>query len=156
MQPLLSTKADIQIDINQVKLDVLNGIRECNDRGLTQTVKWLSELNYALKDHKLPHSIESHNSFDNEIIAEEKEAFTLAKSYFDCQEYDRAAHFLESTTSPKCVFLHRYSQYMSSEKKRSDNATDTGSENTESTQVLLDLLSFFKVLTHFYRAILEY
>ncbi|XP_050361875.1 cell division cycle protein 23 homolog [Nymphalis io] len=144
MQPLLNTKGDIQIDLNQVKIDILHGIRECNDRGLIQTVKWLSELNYALKDHKLSHNIEIPNSSDDGIIAEEKEAYTLAKSYFDCQEYDRAAHFIENCTSPKCVFVHRYSQYMSSEKKRSDNATDTGSENTESTQVLLDLLSFFK------------
>lgn len=144
MQPLLNTKGDIQIDLNQVRIDILHGIRECNDRGLIQTSKWLAELNFALKDHKLPH-IDDSNTPEVEIIAEEKEAYTLAKSYFDCQEYDRAAHFIENCTSPKCVFLLRYSQYMSSEKKRLDNATDTGTENMESTQVLLDLLSFFKV-----------
>ncbi|XP_013133925.1 PREDICTED: cell division cycle protein 23 homolog isoform X2 [Papilio polytes] len=33
---------------------------------------------------------------------------------------------------------------MSSEKKRLDNSTDIGPDNSESTQVLLDLLSFFK------------
>ena len=144
MQPLLNTKGDIQIDLDQVKLDILHGIRECNDRGLIQTAKWLAELNFALKDHKITQS-ETSNPPDDGIIAEEKEAYTLAKSYFDCQEYDRAAHFIENCTSLKCIFLHRYSQYMSSEKKRLDNATDTGTENMESTQVLLDLLSFFKV-----------
>ncbi|XP_061376913.1 cell division cycle protein 23 homolog [Danaus plexippus] len=142
MQPLLNTKGDIQIDLNQVRIDILHGIQECNDRGLMQTAKWLSELNFALKDHKI--SSEIPNKAEDDIVTEEKEAYTLAKSLFDCQEFDRAAYFLENCTSPKCVFLLRYSQYMSSEKKRLDNATDTGNENSESTQVLLDLLSFFK------------
>ncbi|CAK1602824.1 unnamed protein product [Parnassius mnemosyne] len=142
MQPLLNPKSDIQIDLNQVRLDILNGIRECNDRGLTQTVKWLAELNYALKDHKIDHI--PCTSYNDDILLDERESYVLAKSYFDCQEYDRAAHFIENCTSSKCVFLYRYSQYMSSEKKRLDNATDIGPDNAESTQVLLDLLSFFK------------
>lgn len=145
MQPLsINSKADVQIDINQVRIDILHGIRECTDRGLTQTAKWLAELNYSLKDHKIVYETPP-NAYDDGISPEEKEAYTLAKSYFDCQEYDRAAHFLDNCTSPKCIFLHKYSHYMSSEKKRLDNATDVGSENTESTQVLLDLLSYFKV-----------
>ncbi|XP_041980280.1 cell division cycle protein 23 homolog [Aricia agestis] len=143
MQPFLGAKSDIQIDLNQVRIDILHGIRECNDRGLIQTSKWLAELNYALKDHKISYA-DSPHTFDDGILGDDKEAYRLAKSYFDCQEYDRAAHFIENCTSPKCVFLHKYSQYMSSEKKRLDNATDNGTENTECTQVLLDLLSFFK------------
>ncbi|XP_026321642.1 cell division cycle protein 23 homolog [Hyposmocoma kahamanoa] len=144
MQPLsLNTKGDAQIDLNQVRIDILHGIRECSDRGLTQTTKWLAELNYALRDHKITHE-EPSGAYDDGILQEEKESYTLAKSYFDCQEYDRAANFIENCTSPKCVFLLKYSQYMSSEKKRLDNNVDLGSENTESTQVLIDLLSFFK------------
>lgn len=141
MQPI--SKGDIQIDINQIRIDILQGIRECNDRGLIQTTKWLAELNFALKDHKIINNNPPEN-YDDGIIREEKEAYTLAKSYFDCQEYDRAAHFLENCISSKCVFLYRYSQYMSSEKKKLDNATETGVDNSESTHVLLDLLSFFK------------
>lgn len=150
MQPLsLNAKHDVQIDLNQVRIDILHGIRECSDRGLTQTTKWLAELNYALRDHKISHE-ESSGTYDDGILQEERESYMLAKSYFDCQEYDRAAHFIENCTSPKCVFLLKYSQYMSSEKKRLDNNVDLGSENTESTQVLIDLLSFFKVCFLFY------
>lgn len=157
MQPLtMNTKGDVQIDLNQVRIDIRHGIRECTDRGLIQTAKWLAELNYALKDHKVAHE-EPPESYDDGIAVEDKEAYTLAKTYFDCQEYDRAAHFLENCTSPKCVFLLRYSQYMSSEKKRLDNATDSSNENTESTQVLLDLLSFFKViLLSFYSTVQKF
>ncbi|XP_068621265.1 cell division cycle protein 23 homolog [Battus philenor] len=142
MQPFLNAKDDIQIDLNQIRLDILHGIRECSDRGLTQTVKWLAELNFALKDHKINQTQPS--SYDDGILPDERECYILAKSYFDSQEYDRAAHFIENCSSSKCVFLYRYSQYMSSEKKRLDNATDIGPDNSESTQVLLDLLSFFK------------
>lgn len=146
MQPLtIHSKGDIQIDLIQVRKDIKLGIRECNDRGLIQTTKWLAELNFALKDHKISCEDSLHVVQDDGVSLEEKEAYTLAKSYFDCQEYDRAAYFLDNCISPKCVFLQKYSQYMSSEKKRLDNATDTGAENSESTQVLLDLLSFFKV-----------
>ncbi|KAG7311270.1 hypothetical protein JYU34_002301 [Plutella xylostella] len=144
MQPLtINAKGDIQIDLNQVRIDILQGIRECTDRGLTQTTKWLSELNYALRDHKLNYD-DIPNNCNEMIPVEEREAYALARSYFDCQEYDRAAHFLENCSHQKCVFLHKYSQYMSSEKKRLDNATDSNTDNTDSTQVLLDLLSFFK------------
>lgn len=146
MQSLsVTTKHDIQIDLNQVRIDILHGINECMDRGLTETTKWLAELNYALKDHKI---IYDHppNPYEDGIALEEKEAYLLAKSYFDCQEYERAAHFVENCNSSKCVFLHKYSLYMSSEKKRLDYATDLGAETTESTQVLLDLLSYFKVI----------
>lgn len=143
MLPLsMNSKGDYITDLNQVRIDLHYGIKECTDRGLIQTAKWLAELNYALKDHKITETLEP---YEDGIVVEDKESYLLAKTYFDCQEYDRAAHFLENCTSPKCVFLLRYSQYMSSEKKRLDNATDSGSENTESTQVLLDLLSFFKV-----------
>lgn len=146
MPPLsIHPKGDIQIDLTQVRIDIKHGIRECIDRGLKETTKWLAELNFALRDHKINNEEEDIVNQDDGIVLEERESYILAKSYFDCQEYDRAAHFLEQCSSPKCVFLHKYSQFMSSEKKRLDNSTDSGAENSESNQVLLDLLSFFKV-----------
>lgn len=141
----MNSREDIQIDLDQIRIDILHGIRECADRGLAQTAKWLAELNFALKDHKIKHN----SDYDDGIAEQERESYILAKTYFDCEEYDRAAHFLENCTSPKCVFLHKYSQYMSSEKKRLDNATDSGADNTDSTQVLLDLISFFKVCYYY-------
>lgn len=143
MQPLSGNSKDVQIDINQVRIDIIQSIRECNDRGLAQTAKWLAELNFALKDHKISYE-EPPAVYDDGILTEDRDAYIMSKAYFDSQEYDRAAHFLENCKSPKCVFLLRYSQYMSSEKRRLDNATDTGPDNPESNQVLLDLLSFFK------------
>ena len=49
----------------------------------------------------------------------------MAKSYFDLKEYDRAAFFARGLSSPLGRFLHLYSRYMSAEKKRLDDLTDT-------------------------------
>ena len=48
----------------------------------------------------------------------------MAKGYFDLREFDRCAFFTKDAKSPRVVFLHYYSRYMSGEKKRLDNATD--------------------------------
>ena len=38
--------------------------------------------------------------------------YLLAKSYFDCKEYRRAAHVLRSQTSKKSVYLRCYALYL--------------------------------------------
>jgi anaphase-promoting complex subunit 8 len=55
----------------------------------------------------------------------EYDCFTLAKSYFDLKEYDRAAYFLTDCKSSKGYFLHMYSRYMSGEKKKADDQGDS-------------------------------
>jgi len=50
--------------------------------------------------------------------------YTLAKSYFDLQEYDRAAHFTKSCRSHKAYFIHIYARYLAGEKRRVDDAVD--------------------------------
>ena len=44
--------------------------------------------------------------------AKDLDALTLAKSYFDLKEYDRAAHFLKECCSKKAYFLYMYSRYL--------------------------------------------
>jgi len=50
--------------------------------------------------------------------------YTLAKSYLDLQEYDRAAHFTKSCRSHKAYFIHVYARYLAGEKRRVDDAVD--------------------------------
>lgn len=38
--------------------------------------------------------------------------YLLAKSYFDCREYRRAAHVLRDQTGKKAIFLRCYSLYL--------------------------------------------
>ncbi|KAJ8956878.1 hypothetical protein NQ318_014295 [Aromia moschata] len=114
--------SDIKLDFKVVKHDLLKGIYECSQRGLSQTVKWLSEMNYALKHIKLfsEEMPQIKDDCENEL-----EEFLIAKSYFDVKEYDRCAHFVKNCTKQKPRFLYFYSRYLSIEKKNLDNMTDT-------------------------------
>ncbi|KAL6058137.1 hypothetical protein STEG23_009721 [Scotinomys teguina] len=42
--------------------------------------------------------------------AQDVDAYTLAKAYFDIKEYDRAVHFLHGCNSKKAYFLYMYSR----------------------------------------------
>lgn len=44
--------------------------------------------------------------------AQDLDALTLAKSYFDLKEFDRAAYFLKGCSSQKAYFLYMYSRYL--------------------------------------------
>jgi hypothetical protein len=49
-------------------------------------------------------------------VALQEDAFSdkqiLAKIYFDCGEYDRCAHVLDSAKQPAAVFLRLYAKYI--------------------------------------------
>ena len=66
--------------------------------------------------------------------------YTLAKSYFDVQEYDRAAHFTKSCRSHKSYFIHIYARYLGGEKHRLDDAVDAYGKS---------FISMYSVLTAF-------
>ncbi|XP_023018410.2 cell division cycle protein 23 [Leptinotarsa decemlineata] len=118
----MDNSLEIKLDFKTVKADLLRGIYECSQRGLNHSVKWLSEINYALKHVNLSPEEKPKSQDDTE---EEIEAFLLAKSYFDLKEYDRCAHFIKECTKAKPRFLYFYSRYLSIEKKKLDNMTDT-------------------------------
>ncbi len=57
-------------------------------------------------------------------FAMEYDSYLIAKNYFDLKEYDRAAHFISSCTSPQVYFLYMYSRYLSAQKKKLDDSAD--------------------------------
>ncbi|CAH0556433.1 unnamed protein product [Brassicogethes aeneus] len=113
---------DYKLDLKVMKQDLLRGIYECSQRGLLHSVKWLSEINHALSHVKLfpeeyPHFVQD--------LEDEMEAYLMSKSYFDLKEYDRAAFFVKDCSKSKTRFIYFYSRYLSIEKKKLDNMTDT-------------------------------
>ncbi|KAJ1442435.1 Tetratricopeptide-like helical domain superfamily [Sesbania bispinosa] len=46
--------------------------------------------------------------------------YLLAKSYFDCREYKRAAHVLRDQTGRKSLFLRCYALYLAGEKRKEE------------------------------------
>lgn len=134
---------EIKLDLHQVKRDLLHGIYECSQRGLNHSAKWLSELNYSLSHIKLGSDEILGPNYD---CGDESEAFLVSKSYLDLKEYDRCTFFTRNCENPKPRFLHFYSKYLSIEKKKLDNMTDTNcppdqSENTELTALCTELKS---------------
>lgn len=153
------------INLNEVRNDIHIGLIECNKRGLIYSAKWLAELKYGLdsaasnvtsiastsKSTITPaedtYILRSPDIYTKGITESEHDEYDLAKTYFDLREYDRAAYFTRNSESPVPAFLHLYATYMSKEKKRLDNMTDS-SNLTESGQAkdLADLLATFKKL----------
>ncbi|XP_024887828.1 cell division cycle protein 23 homolog isoform X1 [Temnothorax curvispinosus] len=113
----------VKFNLKEVKSDLLHAIHECSQRGLLHTTKWLAELNYSLKNVDIdPHDLTANMNVP--VIGEAEDIYTLAKTYFDLKEYDRAAYFTMDCISPKIRFLHLYSRYLSGEKKKIDDMTD--------------------------------
>jgi len=82
----------------------------------------LAELNYSLKNVEIDDLTANIKRIPENNEAED--IYTLAKTYFDLKEYDRAAYFTMDCISPKIRFLHLYSRYLSGEKKKIDDMTD--------------------------------
>ncbi|KAK1305406.1 Anaphase-promoting complex subunit 8 [Acorus calamus] len=52
------------------------------------------------------------------------DCYLLAKAYFDCREYRRAAHALRDQTGQKAVFLRGYSLYLAGEKRKEEEVIE--------------------------------
>uniref|UniRef100_A0A8C6Y362 Cyclosome subunit 8 n=1 Tax=Naja naja TaxID=35670 RepID=A0A8C6Y362_NAJNA len=110
-------------DLREIKKQLLDVAERSRERGLQHSGKWASELAFALDPlplNELPPVPEL-----TEEDACDLDAYTLAKSYFDLKEYDRAAYFLRNCKSPKAYFLYMYSRYLSGEKKKDDETVDS-------------------------------
>ena len=132
------------LDLPAIKREILIKCKECQDRGLTQSYKWLAEILFALKKvpFKSPNVSNQSDMMDrsdneNELSDQDIETFLMARGYFDLKEYDRCAFFTssciknleqnsekKSRKTGKLEFIHFYSRYLSGEKKRLDNMTD--------------------------------
>lgn len=99
---------------------------------LFQAAKWCAEaLNGLADDDDLdPIDFSLPELDDNEIKDQPK--FILAKSYFNCKEFDRAAHVLKDCHSGNALFFRLYAMLISVDKKTTEE-TD-GSINIGSLQ----------------------
>ncbi|XP_064885413.1 cell division cycle protein 23 homolog isoform X2 [Columba livia] len=110
-------------DLREIKKQLLSVAERSRERGLQHSGKWASELAFALEP--LPLSELPPPPALTEEDARDLDAYTLAKSYFDLKEYDRAAYFLRGCKSQKAYFLYMYSRYLSGEKKKDDETVDS-------------------------------
>ena len=110
---------EINLDLVAMKAEISRVQTECCKRGLNQSTKWLAEINFAMKTTPLP---------ADQVPAPELspgpdlDTYSLAKSYFDLKEYDRAAYFTRDKNSPLCKFLHLYSRSVSVSVEEGDHS----------------------------------
>ncbi|KAH0506119.1 Cell division cycle protein 23-like protein [Microtus ochrogaster] len=120
--PGVSPGADFS-DLREIKKQLLLIAGLTRERGLLHSSKWSAELAFSLP--ALPLSELQPPPPLTEEDAQDVDAYTLAKAYFDVKEYDRAAHFLHGCNSKKAYFLYMYSRYLSGEKKKDDETVDS-------------------------------
>jgi hypothetical protein len=117
--------------------DLMRAVRNCSERGMYHSAKWyeLKSLNIDVRaaealnsmDHDVSGGTGESMSIDSgagdksnqkqlraEMDRETRDLpkYLLAKSYFDCKEYDRAAFVLAASQSLKSKFLRLYSKYL--------------------------------------------
>lgn len=73
--------------------------------------------------------------------------FLLAKSYFDCREYRRAAHALRDQTGKKAVFLRCYALYLSGEKRKEEEIIELEGPSGKGDVVNNELVSLERELS---------
>jgi anaphase-promoting complex subunit 8 len=117
--------------------DLMTSVRSCSERGMYQSAKWFGTIPFFIDVR----AAEALNSMDREGLngagqsmsidsgqsrktnqkqlrvemdreAQDLPKYLLAKSYFDCKEFDRAAFVLADSQSLKSKFLRLYSKYL--------------------------------------------
>ncbi|KAF5459846.1 hypothetical protein F2P56_019760 [Juglans regia] len=75
------------------------------------------------------------------------DSYLLAKSYFDCREYRRAAHVLRDQTGKKSVFLRCYALYLAGEKRKEEEMIELEGPLGKSDAVNRELVSLERELS---------
>ncbi|KAL5129691.1 Anaphase-promoting complex subunit 8 [Glycine soja] len=91
-------------------------------------------------------------SYDATPVLEEDELvdgdfYLLAKSYFDCREYKRAAHVLRDQMGRKSVFLRCYALYLAGEKRKDEETIELEGPLGKSDAINHELVSLERELS---------
>ncbi|KAJ8753604.1 hypothetical protein K2173_022845 [Erythroxylum novogranatense] len=130
--------------------EIRAAIRQLSDRCLNSAAKWAAEqlvgieqdpakytpsntrfqrgsssIRRRFRTNEITSTPTTGVSYVSTPLMEEDEAvdsdfYLLAKSYFDCREYRRAAHVLRDQTGKKSVFLRCYALYLAGEKRKEE------------------------------------
>ncbi|PWA95186.1 Cdc23 [Artemisia annua] len=87
------------------------------------------------------------------VLEEERESnadsdfYLLAKSYFNCREYRRAAHVLKDQVGKKDLFLRCYALYLAGEKRKEEETIELEGPLGKSDAVNSELVSIEQELS---------
>lgn len=106
------------MDPGELRLRLYEASLVLTNLNLVHAAKWCTEALSGIAQIDEPFEFptlvldedEKHDQFN----------FMLAKSYFNCKEFDRAAHVLKNCLSGNALFLRLYSIYISVDKKATE------------------------------------
>ncbi|XP_020589970.1 anaphase-promoting complex subunit 8 isoform X1 [Phalaenopsis equestris] len=78
----------------------------------------------------------------------DSDVYLLAKAYFDCREFRRAAHVLDRQTGRKAVFLRCYARYLAGEKRKEEELIELEGSFGKIEAVNSELVSLERELSH--------
>lgn len=99
-----------------IRQELRKSVIDCRERGLYEAAAWSAQQLNALPAETRACS----NSLAGPLSDPETDDFLLAKSLFDCREYQRCAHHLDraEATDTKSLFLKSYALYLAGERRK--------------------------------------
>ncbi|XP_051193488.1 anaphase-promoting complex subunit 8 [Lolium perenne] len=88
---------------------------------------------------------------DDDAFDAGADKYLLAKTYFDCREYRRAAHVLRGHVGRKAVFLRCYALYMAGEKRKDEETIELEGSLGKSNVVNQELVALERELSTYRR-----
>ncbi|SGZ53361.1 CIC11C00000002327 [Sungouiella intermedia] len=104
-------------DVKELRLRLYEASVALSNVNLVYAAKWCAEALNGLAPISDPFDYPNPQLDDDE--KHDQFSFMLAKTYFSCKEFDRAAYTLKDARSGNAVFLRLYAVYLSIDKKTS-------------------------------------
>lgn len=102
-------------DVKELRLRLYEATVALSNVNLVYAAKWCAEALNGLAPIADPFE------YPTPVLDDEQKhdqfSFMLAQTYFNCKEFDRAAHTLKDARSGNAVFLRLYAAYLSIDKK---------------------------------------
>lgn len=159
------------------RTELRTAIRQLSDRGLHSAAKWAAEqlvgieldpakftpsntrfqrgsssIRRRFRTNEITSTPAYGMSYVSTPVMEEDEVvdgdfYLLAKSYFDCREYRRAAHVLHDQNGKKSMFLRCYALYLAGEKRKEEEMIELEGPLGKSDAVNSELVSLDRELS---------
>lgn len=102
-------------EVNSLRLQLYDASLKLSNVNLVYAAKWCTEALNGLA--RCTDLFEFPTPVLDDDEKKDQFSFMLAKTYFSCKEYDRAAHTLKDAKSGNAVFLKLYSTYLSIDRR---------------------------------------
>ncbi|CAM9010629.1 unnamed protein product [Wickerhamomyces anomalus] len=137
--------------VQSLKKHLRDSVSLLSSMKLYEGAKWSAEALTSMSQEDsdmIP--IDHIPKYKLQVSKSEQDVFALAKTYFDCKEFDRCAHVLKNCKSQDVLFIRLYAMFLSGEKKKEEESEgvlglhDHSSVNTSVSLILKELESILE------------